>query len=556
MNHERPALAGPKLWLLRLATAVLAPLLILVLLETGLRVAGYGFDPHFALKTADGTAYATNVRFAWRFFPAAVARVPLLFSFPVEKPAGTKRVFVLGASAAQGYPSGAFSFARVLEAMLEQAHPDTDFEVINTAITATNSHVVRVIAREVAGYDPDLFVVYLGNNEVVGPYGVGSAAAGGRGGLGVIRAGVALRGTRIGQAVHDLADKALSEPDVGETWGGMEMFAAHHVSRGDPELDRVVQAFGKNLADICGAARDAGAPVLLCTVAVNDWDCAPFASAHRPGLSDSDLESWTEAFDEGAVAETEGRAGDAAAAFGRAAAIDELHAELRYRLGRALLAAGDTTAAAAHVRAARDLDLLRFRTDSRLNDVIRAVAAEQDNAVLVDVERMFADLGPDLERPRRRRRFYEHVHFTFTGSSELARTVLPEAEALLFPAQVEPKAVPSDMEAWARALNFTVWDEYRAIQIIGTLLQQEPFPGRYDHAALVSEWGREFDAIRDGMTREEFAAIVRSYEQAVAARPDDLLQRADYAALLREVGRDPEAAQQWRIIERRLPPVE
>ena len=35
-------------------------------------------------------------------------------------------------------------------------------------------HVVRSIVDELARYRPDLFVVYLGNNEVVGPYGAGT----------------------------------------------------------------------------------------------------------------------------------------------------------------------------------------------------------------------------------------------------------------------------------------------------------------------------------------------------------------------------------------------
>ncbi len=567
MTRARPSQAtevrlprsGPRLWLLRLVAAVLAPLLTLGLLEAGLRIGGYGYDPHFALKTGDGTSYATNLKFTQRFFPTEVARVPLLFSFPVEKPAATYRVFVLGASAAQGYPSGAYSFARILEVMLERAYPATDFEVINTSITATNSHVVRTIADEVAGYDPDLFVVYLGNNEVIGPYGIGSATAGGRGGLGLIRAGIALRATRLGQAVHNLAGSVASAPEATETWGGMEMFATHHVASNDPDLERVVSAFAANLSSVCDAARGAGIPVLLCTVAVNDWDCAPFASAHRLDLTDTDLEAWDAAFAEGAAAEADGRFGDAVAAFGRAVALDQEHAELRYRLGRVMLAAGDTASAEVHVRAARDLDLLRFRTDTRLNEIVRGVAATRDDVHLVDAAEAFADLGPDLHLPRRERRFFEHVHFTFTGNYELARVLFPRLEALLPPSILPDPvrhAVPADLATCASRLNYTAWDEYRSIQMIGTLLKQQPFPGRYDHEALVLEWGAAFNAMREGMTREEFAGIVRSYEAAVAERPDDLLLRADYAALLRETGRGAEAVQQWKVIEEHLPPVD
>ena len=45
------------------------------------------------------------------------------------------------------------------------------FEVINAAVTSMNSHVARRIAKDCAAHDPDVFIIFMGNNEVVGPYG-------------------------------------------------------------------------------------------------------------------------------------------------------------------------------------------------------------------------------------------------------------------------------------------------------------------------------------------------------------------------------------------------
>jgi hypothetical protein len=42
-------------------------------------------------------------------------------------------------------------------------------EVINTAMTAINSHVIREIAKDCVRLGADFWVVYAGNNEVVGP---------------------------------------------------------------------------------------------------------------------------------------------------------------------------------------------------------------------------------------------------------------------------------------------------------------------------------------------------------------------------------------------------
>ena len=36
-------------------------------------------------------------------------------------------------------------------------------------MTAIDSHVTVEIARDCTAHQPDLFIVYLGNNEVVGP---------------------------------------------------------------------------------------------------------------------------------------------------------------------------------------------------------------------------------------------------------------------------------------------------------------------------------------------------------------------------------------------------
>jgi hypothetical protein len=90
--------------------------------------------------------------------------------FPAVKKAGTVRIFVLGESAAAGTPDPSFGFARILDVMLRQRHPGTDFEVINAAMRGINSHIVRRIAQECLQYEPDLLLLYMGNNEFVGLY--------------------------------------------------------------------------------------------------------------------------------------------------------------------------------------------------------------------------------------------------------------------------------------------------------------------------------------------------------------------------------------------------
>ena len=160
-------------WVLRLSLCVLSPILCFGLLEGGLRLGGYGYPTGFFLGPDANGVCTTNYRFGWRFFPRPLARDPHPCTLSL-KPAGAVRIFVLGGSAAMGTPDPAFSFGKVLAVMLREQYPGVQFEVVNGAMTAINSHVALEIARDCAARQPDLFVVYMGNNEVIGPYGPGT----------------------------------------------------------------------------------------------------------------------------------------------------------------------------------------------------------------------------------------------------------------------------------------------------------------------------------------------------------------------------------------------
>src|SRR5262249_44821333 len=149
--------------------------------------------------------YVENLDFGRRFFSPGLARAPLPVVFEAEKPPRTCRIFVLGESAAMGFPAPSFSFARILEALLGARFPETRFEVVNTAMTAVDSHVVRQIARDCADHHPDLFVVYMGNNEVVGPFGASGVLGSFSPSLNLIRASLGIKETRTGQLLSDVA---------------------------------------------------------------------------------------------------------------------------------------------------------------------------------------------------------------------------------------------------------------------------------------------------------------------------------------------------------------
>ena len=172
------------------------PALILALLETSLRISGGGRPAAFFVQASERGFIRTNQFFGRRFFPASIARTPEVERFPSVKAPGTYRVFVLGGSAAMGFPEPAFGVARVLETLLEEEYEGLDAEVINAAMTAVNSHVVLPVVRECARYEPDALVIYLGNNEFVGPYGPSSVFGAPGAPLPVVRVAIRVGATR------------------------------------------------------------------------------------------------------------------------------------------------------------------------------------------------------------------------------------------------------------------------------------------------------------------------------------------------------------------------
>ena len=152
----RGSLTGWRRNLARAAVAVLGPLVVLTLLELGLRLVGYGHATSLFVRMEDGETLTTNRRFLWRFMKRETGVPPYPVTMPATKPSGTIRIFVLGESAAQGTPAPAFGFGRILEVMLQRQFPERRFEVVNVAQRGVNSHVILPIARECARYAPDL----------------------------------------------------------------------------------------------------------------------------------------------------------------------------------------------------------------------------------------------------------------------------------------------------------------------------------------------------------------------------------------------------------------
>jgi tetratricopeptide (TPR) repeat protein len=525
-------------WAFRLGIMILAPLLLLGGLEAALRLGGFGYPTSFFLTVWRGgqKLLIENARFGWRFVSPTLARTPQPVTLPAVKPPGTCRIFVLGESAAMGDPEPAYGFPRMLQVLLEARYPDTHFEVVNVAMTAINSHVILPIARECAHRQGDIWVVYMGNNEVVGPYGPGTVFGTRSANLAWLRASLALKRTRIGQLLETARSRWGSEKNSPQ-WQGMEMFLEQQVASDDPRLEGVCRNFQRNLEDILKAGIKGGAKIIVSTVASNLKDCAPFGSMHSAGLSPANLNEWDQLSQAGfrLVA-----ARDFAGAFtvlSQAVQLDPAYAEIHYRLGECQWALERYAEAEREFAKARDLDTLRFRTDTRLNDIIRKAAADRVGVgiYLFDACAMFAGQSPHGVTGDEF--FYEHVHLNQAGNYLLARGVADQVANVL-PLGKANGTAPEwlSVDECANRLALTAWNRQRILEELAERLRRPPFAQQLHHEErdqrLRQALAKDTTVSEPG-SRSRYSAL---YQQAIERAPSDWVLHSQYAKMLEALG--------------------
>ncbi|MDQ5979736.1 MAG: Tetratricopeptide repeat protein, partial [Verrucomicrobiota bacterium] len=401
-------------------------------------------------------------------------------------------------------------------------------------------------ARDTARLSPDLFVVYLGNNEFVGPYGPGSAYLSAMPPLWVIRASAWAKSTRTGQLLGAVAARFAGTRQPAREWGGMGMFLDHAVRGDDPRLVTTYRNFETNLRDIVRTSEQAGAKTVICTVVSNLTDCPPFLSLSRPDMTAADKTEWEAAFAAGKLAWKLGENAVARRHLEKALALDPRYADTAYMLGSLEWQAGNLPAARQLLFEALQWDALRFRPAPQLNRIARAVAHEtgvvfKDTAMdlCADPESAEAIAGREL--------MLEHVHPDWEGNHRIARLMAEGAEQALFGGQ-PARGRWLDSAQTAAAVGYTPVERFGLLQRTALITREPPFPNQLTYAEDQARTGREIGAAdvirRDPNALRQARETLRA---AIAADPDnpDLAklhvevadELGDLAGALREVRR-------------------
>jgi Flp pilus assembly protein TadD len=505
-------------------------------------------------------------------------------TFPAEKPPGGYRVFSVGGSTTYGSPyDDGVSFSRWLERYLRAADPSRHWEVVNAGAQSYASYRVVLLMRELVRYEPDLFIVYSGHNEFLEERTYSDIIDRDprlrrlEMRLSRLRlAAVARRAWQRATGPAPEAAPATLAPEVAtrlDGWTGVEAYER------DDELARaILEHYAFNLHQMVDLARDHGAAIVFVDPVENLKDFSPFKSQHSPGLDEGARRRSAELLARGRELLAQGDAASALPVLEAASALDPRHAEVRFRLGRALLALGRTAAARAALVSAKEEDVAPLRALEGIHRALHRVAAERGvplvdlpallagesrqrfghdllgNEVLLDhvhpdvpvhslvAERLLAHLveagvarpGPEWDEAERRRIYAAVV--AGLDPEDYARRDLALAKVLGWAGKLEEAEPP--LERAARVLR----DEPEVFLNQGILYQRtgrrEAALDALDRAvALAPRW--ELVRFNRGVTLASLGRVdeaVAELEEAVRLRPDYPEAHHNLAVLYRELG--------------------
>ena len=352
--------------------------------------------------------------------------------FAAEKPAGELRIFCLGGSTVQGRPFAIeTSFTTWLELGLAAADPSRRWEVVNCGGVSYASYRLVPLLAEVLGHEADLIIVYTGHNEFLEERSYGHLKR---------RSPVATRAlelaakSRLFLALRDfVAGGARPASPAGrpvlpeeveallDYRGGLEAYER------DEDLRRgVVAHFRHNLLRMVRLTEEAGVPLLLVNPVENLADCPPFKSLPGDGLS-ADARRRFEELWETARAHYARSKHVAVEYLEEAAAIDPLHAGIRFAIGTCYEDLGRLAEARAAYLAAKNLDICPLRMTEPLHDALLDVASSTgtpllDARALFEGESETGIPGADL--------LIDHVHPAIEGHKTIAGALLETLAAL------------------------------------------------------------------------------------------------------------------------------
>ena len=444
--------------------------------------------------------------------------------FPKEKDRNSYRIFCMGGSTTYGRPYyDKVSFCGWLREYLNAADPQRNWEVINAGGISFASYRVAKLMSEIKQYQPDLFIVYSGQNEFLEERSYGALAD-----LPawLINLNATLSGTRIYTAMKDVIDAV--KPDSlqqakqraslsGEVEEVLNYTVGPESYHRDEELKRhIITHYRLNLMRMVKIARSVAADIVFVQPAINVKDMSPFKSEHRDGLGEQAQQDWDRLLQRATAAQQAGDLQEALMAYRESLEIDDRYADTYYRIGQVLFSLGQYAEADQSFRRAVEEDIAPLRILGSMQQAVEEVAAAED-VPLIDF--------PGLLR-KAYREHYDHAVFGKEFFSDHVHTNMEGYRLLglaLFDHLVKEKIVTPDA-SWNEARIETVREEVIAqldprvegvaYMNLGKVLD---WAGKFEEANHLFKQALEilgpFPVLYDRLARSSY--VLEKYDEAI-----------------------------------------
>lgn len=345
-------------------------------------------------------------------------------SFAKVKPPGVKRVFVLGGSAALGWPGpNSSSFSGYIQRTLEKDVPGT-YEIINVAAMSYGSHRVLDFLSDVVAMQPDVIIIWCGNNEYIERNGLSPLARSAA--MGKVQR--LLRHSSLYSSLRLVLQSTVPalfarSPEADMTDPRNTPLVRRGMMGRSPEIDRqVLENYRANLQSMARLIKMSGATGIFCTVPVNISGWEP-TSANPEFDSPEQRVQWEALQQQSFSLYYQNRFTEAVPLLRQLVEVSPRYALGHYFLGVSYQRLGKSEEALKAFNLARDLDLRPMRALTSFDETVRKVAATEGMG-LVDLEKDFiATSGPSLSGLDL---FLDYVHPTETGNKLAAVLVLAE----------------------------------------------------------------------------------------------------------------------------------
>ncbi len=421
------------------SVAILLPIVFLGIIELTFRyLPGYVPD-RITIDLQQPDKRIINPEYFSRYFTSFRPSVSIS-PFEVSKNEGTFRILAVGGSSMAGYPySHHYSVPSLIELNLKKTFPEVHFEVINVAVTALNSFGVSDIVTKADQLRPDAIIMYTGHNEFYGSLGSASTQS-------VAESGTSRRLylNMYSSSIFQLGSKIYRLTTTSEKYDSSRvttmsrMIGNASIPYQESLFEQTMTDFQYNLDIVYTKASEMSIPVVISTLVSNLKDQPPLGNSQS--------------------------------------------ADEAYQSGLELFKAGIIDSARVWFSKARDLDPIRFRAPTDINQVIHKFA-QNDNVHLVDIEASYADTCESGIEDNSC--FTDHLHPTYEGYQYIADEILTILKPIISSKKNLDAVEPS---GFSYPLLDAIEENLSQINI-EILSSAPPFDRRYESA------GRSFQEI-------------------------------------------------------------